>query len=152
MFRLASEDALRAAFRPKDGALLEPPPGATYPLTVLDYLAWAHPAGGRVFLVFAVPGGTPTGVVFTNHGGTAVSQMCHWCHSWGLGSQVALLTAQLNANKRVGVHICSDLSCKVKVEDHANRTGTSAVAALKQLVERIGLFASDGLKIDLFRA
>lgn len=152
MFRLQSEDALKASFRPKDAALVEPPPGLTYPLAVLDYLSWVHPAGGLVFIVFATKGGTPTGIAFNSNGGAGgVVQMCDWCHHTGVGSQVGLLTARLNANKRLGVYLCSDLSCRQKIEDEANRSGRSPVPALKKLVEKIGEFASDGLKIDLFR-
>jgi hypothetical protein len=153
MFRVVSEDALRAAFRPKDAAVFEPPPGVKYPFGVIDYLAWVHPAGGRVYLLFAVPGGTPTGVAFQNNGGSAVAvaQMCDWCHTIGSGTEIAMLTAQLNANKRLGVNLCSDLSCARKLEDQANLSGRSPRPALRALVDRIGAFARDGLKIDLFR-
>ncbi|MBL8915187.1 MAG: FBP domain-containing protein [Archangium sp.] len=154
MFRLQSEDALKAAFRPKDALLVEPPAGLKYPFAVLDYLSWVHPAGGGlVFIVFATPGGTPTGIAFTSNGGTtaAIAQMCDWCHTVGVGTQVGLLTARLNANKRVGMHLCADLSCRQKIEDEANRAGRSPVPALKKLVEKIGLFASSSLKIDLNR-
>lgn len=152
MFRLQSEDALRAAFRPKDAALVEPPPGLTYPHLVHSYLSWAHPAGGLVYIVFAAPKGTPTGIAFASNGGSgAVAQMCDWCHSYGVGSQVSMLTTRLNSKKRVGVVLCSDLSCKQKVEDQANLAGRSPVPLLAKLVERIATFATDGLKIDLFR-
>lgn len=153
MFRLSSEAALRACFRPKDADIFEPSTTMTFPLLVRDYVAWTHPAGGRVYLVFALPGGTPTGLVFQSNGGptAGVGQMCDWCHAWGAGSEVALLTTRLNASRRIGVHVCSDLSCRRKVEDEANRAGRSPLPALRQLVERIGQFASDGLRIDLFR-
>lgn len=153
MFRLQTEDELRDAFRPKDRDVVELLPEMKFPLFVRDYLAWVHPSGGRVFLLFAVPNGAATGIVFQSNGGngTSVAQMCDWCHSYGVGTQIGLLTAQLNANKRVGVHLCSDLSCRQKIEDEANRAGKNPLPLLKDLVERIGVFASDGLKIDLFR-
>src|SRR5579871_1617684 len=118
MFKLDSEQALLSAFRPKDRQQVEPPPGAHFPALVRDYLAWRQPAGAYLYLVFAVPGGAPTGIVFeANHGaGPSVPQMCDWCHSFGGGGQVTLLTARRNRNKWVGVHVCADLSCQAKLE------------------------------------
>src|SRR6478672_10282445 len=128
MFRLDSEQALLKSFRPADRKVVELPPGLNLPLFVRDYLAWTHPAGGRTFVVFSVPGGVPTGIVFdTNGSGPGVPAMCDWCHSPGLGTQVGLLTARVNSRKRVGVHICTDLSCRQKLEDDANRRGVSVL-------------------------
>jgi hypothetical protein len=153
MFRLESEAALLNAFRPSDRKLVELQPGLKLPLFVRDYLAWTHPAGGRAYVVFAVPEGSPTGIVFdTNGGGSSVPSMCDWCHFNGVGSQVGLLTARVNSKKRVGVHICSDLSCKQKLEDEANRSGISALPLMKKLMERMGRFASEALRIDLYRS
>lgn len=154
MFTLASESALVAAFRPKDAKLFEPPPQQTYPAFVRDYLAWVHPAGGRVFLVFAVPGGTPTGIVFDTNGGLgpSVPAMCDWCHCSAAGTGVGLLSARLNAKKRVGVHVCADLSCRQKLEDEADRSGRSVVPAMARLIERMRRFAHEALQIDLVRA
>jgi hypothetical protein len=153
MFTLHSEEALRAAFRPKDRDQLELPPGLPLPAVVHDYLAWAHPAGGRVYLVFAVPDGAPIGIVFdTNGAGASTPQMCDWCHCTGVGTEIGLLTARLDAKRRVGVNVCSDLGCKRKLEDEANRTGASAVPAIEGVVARMGRFASEALRIDLFGA
>jgi hypothetical protein len=151
MFKLDSEEALLKAFRPKDRKVVELPPKLKLPLLVRDYLAWPHPAGGRVFLVFAVPNGVPTGIVFETSGGAGpmVPHLCEWCHTSGLGTQVGMLTAAVNANRRAGVHVCSDLSCAQKLDDEANRTGTSAVPAKQKLVARMGRFAAEALKIDL---
>lgn len=152
MFNLESEEAVRSAFRPKDLKLLELPAGIQFPLFVRDYLAWTHPAGGRVYLVFAVPGGVPTGIVFDGKGnGSAatVPAMCDWCHCSSAGTGVGLLTARLNSKKTVGVHACCDLSCKQKLEDEANRSGRSVLPAMEKLIARMGRFASEALSIDL---
>jgi hypothetical protein len=153
MFMIDSEDELIAAFRPKDQKLFERPPGVTMPLFVRDYLAWVHPGGTYVYLVFAVPGGVPTGIVFDSNGGagSSVPQMCDWCHSSTLGTSVALLTAQLNAKRRVGAHVCGDLSCKRKLEEAADLSGRSVVPDLERLIGRMGRFASEALQIDLMR-
>lgn len=151
MFLLDSDKALLDSFRPRDRKHVELLPEHKFPLFVRDYLAWTHPAGGRVFLVFATPHGAPVGIAFDSNGGTAaaVPQMCHWCHCHASGSGVALLSARLTANKRVGVAVCSDLSCAKKLEDEANRAGRSVRPAMVKLVERMGQFASEGLGIDL---
>lgn len=153
MFTLDSESSLQAAFRPKDAKLFEPAPAVTYPLFVRDYLAWVHPAGGRVFLVFSA-GGPPIGIVFDTNGGSgpAVPAMCDWCHCMSAGTGVALLSARVNAKKRVGVHACADLSCQKKLEEEADRSGRSVVPAMAALMERIGRFAHEALGIDLQRA
>lgn len=151
VFKLDSETALLQSFRPKDRKALEPPPGVTFPLFVPDYLAWPHPAGGRVYLVFAVPKGAPTGIAFDTNGGAGegVPQMCDWCHGYATGTGVRLLTATVTGKKRVGVHLCADLGCQRKLEDEANRSGRSVRPAMQALLARMGRFASEGLNIDL---
>ncbi len=154
MFNLESEEALRASFRPKDSKMVDLAPELKFPMFVRDYLAWVHPAGGRIYLVFAVPGAVPTGIVFdgkSSSAGASVTSMCDWCHCSSAGTGVGLLTAQLNAKKRVGVHVCWDLSCKQKLEEDANRSGRSVVPLMQKLVARMGRFASEALKIDLTR-
>ncbi|MBK7859963.1 MAG: FBP domain-containing protein [Archangiaceae bacterium] len=153
MFKLQSEAELVATFRPKDRPTIEVPKELSFPLLVRDYVSWLHPAGGWAFMVFAVPGGVPTGIVFdTNPGGDiAVPVMCDWCHHSGVGTEVGLLTARLNARKRVGIRVCSDLSCKQKLEDEANRTGRSVLPAMQKLMARVARFATEALKIDLQR-
>jgi hypothetical protein len=59
------------------------------------------------------------------------------------------LSATLNAKKRVGVHVCLDLSCRQKLEDEANRSGRSVLPAIEKLITRMGRFASEALNIDL---
>jgi hypothetical protein len=150
MFKLESEQALLESFRPKDRSSVELAKDITLPLFVRDYLAWTHPSGGSAYLVFSVPGGVPTGIVFDVSGGagTTVPMMCDWCHQSTVGG-VGLLTATVNGRKRAGVHVCSDLSCKAKLEDAASRGGFSALPSMQKLVERMGRFASETLKIDL---
>jgi hypothetical protein len=151
MFRLDTEEMLLAAFRPKDQKPMALPPGAAFPLVVRDCLSWTHPAGGRAYLLFAAPGGAPTGIVFETGGGsgTGVPHMCDWCHFVGAGDQVGLLTARVDARTRAGVNVCSDLSCKRKLEDEADRMGISVVPQLAKLIARMSRFASEALKIDL---
>jgi len=150
MFRLTSRQELLTAFRPKDRNKVEPPP-LSLPLFVRDYLAWSHPAGGWAYLVFAVPGGVPTGIAFETNGQGAAAgpQLCDWCHCSGPSIPVALLTTQVNARKRIGINICSDLGCKARLEEEAERQGRSVLPMIERLLERMGRFAAEGLKIDL---
>jgi hypothetical protein len=150
MFQLSSEAALLQAFRPKDRRTVEPPAGVTYPLFVRTALTWTHPAGGRVFLVFAVRGGAPTGIAFdTQGGGQAPVAMCEWCHHSAAGTGVGLLTTQVTSSRRVGVHVCVDLSCARHLEEAADLGGRSPVPGWQALVERMGRFAREGLGMDL---
>jgi len=150
MFKLDSEKALLDAFRPKDRSVVELSPDLKFPLFVRNYVAWTHPAGGRVFLVFSTPGGVPTGIAFsTNGGGAPVPAMCEWCHSPGLGTQVGLLAARVTGTRTAGVHVCVDLSCQQHLEDEADRAGKSVLPAWQAMMERIARFATDALGIDL---
>jgi hypothetical protein len=150
MFKLDNEAELLSTFRPKDRGLVELASDMSFPLIVRGYSAWTHPAGGRVFLVFATPGGAPTGIVFeSNGGGAQVPHMCDWCHISGPGAHAGLLTATVNSQKRVGVHVCLDLTCRQKLEEEANRQGKSAKPAIDRVVELMGKFAHDALGIDL---
>lgn len=152
MFKLESQDALLTAFRPKDRKRVEVPRDLALPRFVRDYLAWTHPSGACVYLVFAVKGGAPTGIVFDSNGGGAEPlspAMCDWCHCTGKGTEVGLLTAQVNRNKRAGVHVCTDLGCREKLEDECNRIGRSVLPAMEKLLERMGRFAAEALQMDL---
>jgi hypothetical protein len=150
MFKLDTEQALLDAFRPRDRSLVELPPGTAFPFIVRHYRAWAHPAGGRVYLLFAVPGGAPTGIVLDSNGSPPiVPAMCDWCHCSSSGTGVGLLTARVHSKKTAGVQVCADLGCQRKLEDDANRSGRNVRPALDALVARMGRFASEALKIDL---
>ena len=151
MFKLDSEKALLEAFRPRDRKLVELLRYVKVPVFVRHYLAWSHPAGGRIYLVFAVPDGLPTGLVFdTNGAGPPVTHMCNWCHTSALGSTVGLLTARRTSKRSVGVFVCSDLGCQQRLEDEADRAGRSVLPAMGAMIERVGRFAAEGLGINLF--
>jgi len=152
MFTLATEAELISTFRPKDRRGLEVAPELQFPLKVDGCVSWIHPAGGKAFMVFAVPGGAPTGLAFDTNEGSGVVQMCDWCHCSSGGGDVALLVATLSGKKRVGVYLCRDLSCARKLEEQSNLSGARFGRALEKLVTRIGKFANEGLGIDLMGA
>jgi hypothetical protein len=115
MLRITSESELLNSFRSLDRDEVQAPPNAKYPLAVRDYLSWTEPSGHRVYLVFAdARTGQPRGVVFQRtqaHPETPAS-MCQWCHAVRSGSGVSLLTAAASKNRRIGLHLCSDLGCR----------------------------------------
>ncbi len=154
MFKLESEKALMDAFRTKDRPQVELTRELQLPLFVRHYVAWKHPAGERLYLVFAVPGGAPTGIVFDSFKGEglAVPQMCHWCHSPSAGADIAMLMTKVSSKRTIGVQVCADLSCQRKLEDEADRSGRSVLPAMNTLLERMGRFAHEGLGIELTAA
>jgi hypothetical protein len=151
VFRLETDRTLIEAFRSRDRRVIEMPTGITFPLFVRDYLAWTETSGARVYLVFAAPGSRkPIGIIFrrdTQDTGPR-SRMCEWCHTYGSGREVGLLTTDVTSKRRVGVLLCVDLRCKQKLEDAANRTGRHPLEALKQLQERMYRFAHEALGIE----
>ena len=116
MIRITSENELINAFREIDRNDVRLPHDIKFPLALKDYLSWQEPSGARVYLVFQDPRGRGArGIVFKRTGGSpseGVVQMCQWCHSVRGGNAVGLLTAKATKRRRVGVHLCSDLSCK----------------------------------------
>ena len=151
MFKLASEKALLDAFRPRDRRVVEAPRDTSYPFIVRDYFAWTQRTGGYVYVVICTPNGAPTGMAFdrSGTGDPSIAHLCDWCHSYGTGDQIGLLTTDLNSKKRIGVYACLDLSCAKKLEDEANRRGVSPLEPIQRVVEKMAKFASEGLKIDL---
>lgn len=152
MHKLDSEEALLATFRTRDRSHVELPADLKFPVILRDYVAWPHPAGGRLFLVFSPADGLPTGLVFdSNGGGGQTAQLCSWCHCQTGGHGVSMLTTTRSDKKRVGVLVCGDLGCRQRLEEQCDRTGRNVHDALKALVERISTFAREGLGIDLAR-
>jgi len=151
VFRLETDRALIESFRSRDRRVIEMPADITFPLFVRDYLAWTETSGARVYLVFAAPGSRrPIGLIFRRdlQDTGPTSRMCEWCHSYGSGYEVGLLTTDVNSKRRVGVHLCVDLRCKEKLEDAADRTGRHPLEVLKQLQERMYRFAHEALGIE----
>jgi hypothetical protein len=92
------------------------PEDLEFPRFVPDYLTWQEAGGHRVYVVFkAFADRPPLGIVFRrNQEAGAASSMCEWCHSIRAGSSVTLLTARASGKRVVGIHLCSDLSCREK--------------------------------------
>lgn len=151
MFRIDSEKDFFNAFRPRDRDVVAVPEGAKFPMVVLDYLAWAEPAGVRTFLLLTPPGHKkPVGVAFRrdqSRGGEPGARMCEWCHTHASADEIGLLTTDAGSRKRVGTTLCLDLSCGPKLEEAADRQGKNARHAAKALLGRMEQFLREALKV-----
>lgn len=127
-----------------------------FPFGVADYLAWVQPAGARVYLIFAEPDtGKTLGVVFRRDqpgsgGGESPAGMCEWCHAVRAGDGVKLLTATASSKRRVGISLCSDLSCKQKAlaepgVDDMPVPGLSDRDRIRKITQRMAAFARRNL-------
>jgi len=151
MIRIASETELLDSFRTLDRDEVELPANFSFPMLVKDYLTWSDPGGHRVYLVFSEPGSDPKkrnslGIVFRrSSSGTVPPQMCEWCHSVRGGDGVMLLTATASTHKRVGIHLCRDLSCKDKAESAPGANdfpeSLSARERTQRILQRMSQFA-----------
>lgn len=116
MFRIQSQSHLLECFRISERDEVVLPESSRFPVHVKDYYSWVEPSGAKAYLVFSDSGGkNPIAVVFKRTSGTHGLSMCEWCHSVGGGEGVALLTANASDSRRVGIHVCSDLSCGEKI-------------------------------------
>jgi hypothetical protein len=114
MIKIASESELLRTFRAVDRDQVQLPPDFKFPLAVKNFTTWLEPSGHRVYLVYEdTKKGGPIGIVFQRTHGSpdAAPAMCQWCNSVRGGSGVSLLTAAVGSNRRVGIHLCSDLQC-----------------------------------------
>jgi len=141
MFKLANERALLRAFRPMDRKLVEVTRDVSLPLRVDDYLTWHF--GRRVYLVFGTASGEPKGIVFQADGGDAgLPHMCEWCHSVAPGTRVGMLAARRDRKRTIGILVCSDIGCRERMEDAADRAGADARPLVAKVLHRMEQFAN----------
>ena len=117
MFRISDKTELLNLFRDIDKDSVEIPLELKFPLAVVDYFAWREPSGHRTYLVLEDKvGGAPIALTFERtKNSEAVPMMCNWCHAVRPASDVALMTVSVTNRKRIGLYLCSDISCKTNV-------------------------------------
>ncbi len=75
--------------------------------------------------------------------------MCQWCHSVRPGNAVGLLTTDLSANRRIGLHLCVDLDCKQQAERGPGvndfNEGLDTNDKISRIVARMNHFAKHNL-------
>jgi len=138
MFLFKSENEFVDSFRPVDQKQIRVPQGTKFPLVVRDYFAWTDSSNSRVYLVFSEPDvKKPIGVVFEREHprGETTAAICEWCHSFGSTNQIGLLTLEVNPKRRVGIHLCLDLSCRDKIDKNLSLTPIAAQERIRQVVE-----------------
>lgn len=152
MIKITSENQLLETFRSLDRDQVQVPAEFKFPLAVKDYLSWIEPSGHRVYLVFEdTASGLPLGVVFerTPAPPSTPASMCQWCHSVRSGTGVSLLTTAASKNRRVGLHLCTDLNCRERAMGapgiHDFNESLSGVEKVKQVVRRMNEFAKSNL-------
>jgi hypothetical protein len=152
MIRILSESQLLDAFRPIDRGHVRWPADFRFPLAIRNFTSWIEPSGHRAYLVFedAAHGG-PAGIVFQRTPGSpeAAPAMCQWCNKVGGGSAVSLMTAEAGSNRRVGIHLCSDLKCGEETAEvpcvHDMRESLDRPERLYRIMRRINEFAGKNL-------
>jgi FBP C-terminal treble-clef zinc-finger len=118
MNAVMSESEVLRSFREIDRAEVELSPDLVFPLVVEEAVAWA--VGPRAFLVFRdKPEAPPRGIVFHRNSGAMpdVVAMCEWCHAVRGHGRVKLLSVQTGDRRRIGLYLCSDLSCVVRTRE-----------------------------------
>ena len=144
MFRIHSQSDLIECFRDSEREDIVLPENIRFPIVIKDYLSWIEPSGAKAFLVFSDLGGKkPLGVVFRRGSGSTVA-LCDWCHSMSGGEGVGLLTARATPSRRVGVHVCSDLSCADKIRGNLAFQGTERLR-IRAVIERMSKSARQNL-------
>jgi hypothetical protein len=144
---LLSESDLLQCFRKFDRGDVELSPDVCFPLAFGEAFAWA--VGPRAFLVFRDRPEAPLrGIVFHRNSGNQpdVPAMCEWCHSVRRHGGVKLLSVRSSDRRRVGLYLCSDLSCVSRVGDLCGpddlSEGPDAAHRAQRALRRIADFAA----------
>jgi hypothetical protein len=152
MIILRSESELMSCFREMDQAEVELPRDLKFPLKFEDAYTWLESSGARAYLMFQDHlEGLPKGIVFYRSAGPFpdVPAMCDWCHSVRANGAVRILSAKSSLKKRVGLNLCSDLSCVEKARalpgPHDLPEGLGDNEKVKKIVARMSRFAASGL-------
>lgn len=152
MIRIDSEHELLMAFREIDRDEVDLASAVKFPLILKDYLAWTEPSGHRVYLLFQDPNGNiARGLVFRRSSIPAqpIVQMCQWCHSVRGGNAVRLLTVKASQNRTLGLHLCSDLSCKEKVLSTPGVNDMREPYSRYEKLYRVIMNMSDFMRLEL---
>jgi hypothetical protein len=142
-----SEEEVRRWFRKIDQRDVELPPDAPLPADLGEMFAWA--VGPRAFLVFRDrPERMRRGIVFFRNqsASPSVPAMCEWCHGVRDQGGVKLLSVRVDARRRVGLYLCSDLGCVAQAPEVPGpddlREGLDRDERSRRVLRRIADFAA----------
>ena len=152
MNHIRTAEDLVVTFRERDQKHVILPPGMRFPVALEHYLTWIEPSGVRVYLVFQLPDWKQAvGVVFRRDqqgSSTSPPGLCEWCLSTGPSDQVGLLTATVDSKRRVGLNLCLDLSCLLKLEMVSTLSGIQLPKLTTRLYQQMDRFCREVLGID----
>jgi hypothetical protein len=140
MFLIRSDKELMDCFRDQDQAEVFIPTDLGLPKVAKDYLTWMEPSGARAYLVFQDESfKSPFGIVFRRDqtAGPSVAAMCDWCHSVRSGNEIGVLTVSTSSKKRVGISLCRDLSCAVKIRSEPSANDFPVQASTQERIRRL---------------
>jgi hypothetical protein len=147
MSTLTNETDLLRCFREIDRSDVELPPHLAFPLSIERVLAWA--IGPRAFLLFRPGPDLPLrGIVFHRSFGAMpdMAAMCEWCHAVRAHGAVKLLSVRADERRRLGIYVCSDLSCVARSREPPGpddlADGLDAHERAERSLRRIAEFAS----------
>lgn len=151
-FRLASEEEVMACFREKDRRKVILPRLMPFPVVADYYYAWGEASGTYLYLLFRRPEwADPRGVVFKRMhatGDARTGRMCDWCHAYGGGDQVGMMTTALDARRSAGLVLCLDLACFDKLETISDQSRKPIEKLAAGLLERMGSFFASVRRLD----
>jgi hypothetical protein len=152
MIRVPSPEQLVNAFREIDRDLVQIPAELEFPLAVKDYIAWMEPSGVRTYLVYNDRDSRLLGVSFKRiaEPADAPVKMCQWCHSVRGGGRVSMLSVAISQNRRVGLHLCRDLSCKEKLVAPPKNSDVPELLKPEEKLTRLMERMSEFIKNNLF--
>lgn len=137
MLRIGDKYELLKLFRDVDVDNVVVPKEMNFPLAVTDYFAWKEPSGHRTYLVIE-DSDRPFAMTFERtKSSEAVPMMCNWCHAVRPASDVALMTAAVDKRTRVGINVCSDLSCKENILDRPSVNDMRETLGIQEKVVRL---------------
>lgn len=152
MIKVANESVLKESFRDLDRDEVVVPADMRFPFGLKDYVAWLEPSGHRAYLVFIDPASEkPVGIVFhrPHAKSEGINHMCEWCHSVRGSGSVGMMTAAASSRRRIGIELCTDLSCKDKIKAppglHDIRESLDADQKAKRVLARMSDFARRNL-------
>lgn len=143
-FQLRNEAEVLECFREKERKKVILPRLMPLPVTADYYYAWSESSGVYLYLIFRrAEWARPRGVVFKRMHSTGEAQsgrMCDWCHSYGGGDQVGMMTTALDGRRTAGLVLCLELNCFDKLETISNQSRKPIEKLAAGLLERMGSF------------
>lgn len=116
MHPISFED-VKSSFFEDDLERWDAPPLDTWSWDFNDFIKWQHYAAGNYYACVPTANG-PVGMVFEMNNGNGVSSnVCGLCYARNneVGVKAAWVKTATNPRRKVGMHVCADLGCSLRV-------------------------------------